>query len=72
MYFNDVWASEDGKEWKSLSLEAPWCKRTSAAATVFNSKIFILGGVFEAWTGTMGALKNIKPSIEVLEHMENH
>ena len=41
VYFNDVWASHDGRRWKQLTAEAPWCKRTSAAAAVFNAQVFV-------------------------------
>ena len=40
IYFNDVWASRDGRQWEQLSGSAPWCKRTSAAAAAFNSQVF--------------------------------
>ena len=41
VYFNDVWASPDGRRWKQLTAEAPWCKRTSAAAAVLNAQVFV-------------------------------
>ncbi|CAL1158258.1 unnamed protein product [Cladocopium goreaui] len=50
IYFNDVWASRDGRQWEQLSGSAPWCKRTSAAAAAFNSQVFVLGGVSESNT----------------------
>ncbi|CAK9031298.1 unnamed protein product [Durusdinium trenchii] len=50
IYFNDVWASPDGKQWEQLTGNAPWCKRTSAAAATFDSKVFVLGGVSESNT----------------------
>jgi len=48
VYFNDVWASPDGRKWKQLTAEAAWCKRTSAAAAVFNTQVFVMGGVSES------------------------
>jgi len=42
--FNDVWSSEDGKNWKLELANAPWSKRTHGQALVFDGKIWIIGG----------------------------
>lgn len=40
---NDVWSSTDGITWTSLG-NAPWSSRESFGCTVFQGKIFVLGG----------------------------
>lgn len=42
--FNDVWSSEDGKNWKLELANAPWSKRTHGQALVFDGKMWIIGG----------------------------
>jgi len=41
---NDVWSSENGKDWALEVEHAPWSKRTHAQAVVFDGKIWIMGG----------------------------
>lgn len=41
---NDVWSSEDGREWKEECAEAPWAARAYHQAVVHRGRIFILGG----------------------------
>ena len=43
-YMNDVWSSSDGKTWTQITDNATWPKRYGHAATVFNKKIWVMGG----------------------------
>lgn len=45
VYFNDVWASQDGAAWVQVTEHAPWCERTSPAFAASDSQVYILGGV---------------------------
>ncbi|CAE7658605.1 ivns1abp [Symbiodinium sp. CCMP2592] len=45
VFFNDVWASQDGAAWVQVTEHAPWCERTSPAVAASDSKVYILGGV---------------------------
>jgi len=44
LYYNDVWSTDDGKNWKLETEHADWPRRTHAQGIVFNNKIWILGG----------------------------
>jgi hypothetical protein len=41
---NDVWSTSDGKTWTEITDNATWSKRSGHAATVFNQKIWVMGG----------------------------
>ncbi len=41
---NDVWSSEDGKEWKLENAKAAWSPRAYHQAVVMNGKIYVFGG----------------------------
>lgn len=41
---NDVWSSEDGKEWKLETADAGWSPRAYHQAAVLNDKIYVFGG----------------------------
>ena len=52
---NDVWISTDGKNWFFGGF-APWPERAHHGATVFNDKLYILGGTplsNDVWVGTL-------------------
>ncbi len=42
--FNDIWASSNGSDWTQVVNHAPWDPRESAAAVVFDRKLWILAG----------------------------
>jgi len=44
MVRNDVWSSEDGRQWKLEVANAPWSQRAHAQSVVFNDKLWIMGG----------------------------
>jgi hypothetical protein len=44
IYFNDVWKSRDGKEWKQVIKNGPWAPRAGAIAVEKNGYIYIIGG----------------------------
>jgi hypothetical protein len=41
---NDVWYSDNGKNWKLATANAGWAPRAFHSAVVFNNKIWIMGG----------------------------
>ena len=41
---NDVWSTEDGKDWKLETGNAGWSKRRDAQVVVFDDKLWIMGG----------------------------
>ena len=43
-FFNDVWRSSDGKNWKMMTANAPWTGRAGLSAVVYKNEIYIMGG----------------------------
>jgi hypothetical protein len=43
-FYNDVWKSVDGIKWTKDKMSAPWSARSVGGATIFQNKIFIIGG----------------------------
>jgi len=44
-FYNDVWCSEDGADWRCVCEHAPWQPRGMiGGATVMNGRIWLLGG----------------------------
>lgn len=47
-FFNDVWRSEDGKNWINMTSNTSsvkrWSPRAGLSAVVFNEEIFVMGG----------------------------
>jgi hypothetical protein len=41
---NDVWSSDDGKNWNQVTANAPWAPRAYLQAVVLDDKIYVLGG----------------------------
>lgn len=41
---NDVWCSEDGKNWELVTANAGWSKRPYLQAVVYDDKIWVMGG----------------------------
>lgn len=50
---SDVWASENGKDWRLITANVGWGKRRAHASVVFQNKMWALGGA------TLGAGGNI-------------
>ena len=45
VFYQDIWASEDGKNWECILEEAPWPQRGMiGGSVVFNNRMWILGG----------------------------
>ena len=40
----EVWASRDGRDWQSVSEQAPWTQRGGGALIAYNGKLWLLGG----------------------------
>lgn len=45
VFYNDVWSSADGITWTQVTAAAPWAARSGHTAVVYNSRMWILGGV---------------------------
>lgn len=45
-YFNDVWSSKDGKNWRLETSQAQWPARAGGATLVKNGAIYLLGGEY--------------------------
>lgn len=43
-YFNDVWSSDDGVNWKSHTESAPWTPRQYHEVAVFDDRMWVLEG----------------------------
>ena len=43
-FYNDVWASRDGRSWTRLTEHAPWQARAGLSAVVKDGWIYVLGG----------------------------
>ena len=42
--FNDVWMSEDGKQWTRVTESAPWHPRLWFSSAVYRGRMWVLGG----------------------------
>lgn len=42
--YRDVWCSEDGKNWKKVTDEAPWPGRVWTTAAVYKNRMWVFGG----------------------------
>jgi hypothetical protein len=55
MPLNDIWSSTDGLNWTKELEHAPWAARSMHTATVFNNKIWVMGGGFnDVWSSVDG------------------
>lgn len=43
-HFNDVWKTENGKDWTRVTKQAEWSNRRSMSIVPFNGKLFMIGG----------------------------
>ncbi len=43
-YQNDIWNSDDGKNWKLINSHVPWNSRVLHHTLVFKNKIWVMGG----------------------------
>lgn len=43
-FFNDVWRSQDGVNWMSMTDNAGWNPRAGLSAVIFNDEIYVMGG----------------------------
>jgi hypothetical protein len=43
--YNDIWSSENAKDWTLITKNAPWPKRRGHATVVFQNKIWVIGGI---------------------------
>jgi len=55
---NQVWSSEDGKEWSLVSGQADWSARCAGVALEFRNRIWLLGGTESYYFGDVDSLKN--------------
>lgn len=53
-YKNDIWVSDNGKDWELVKEHAEWGQRRSMTTFVFKDKIFLIGGwQKEPWGATL-------------------
>jgi hypothetical protein len=43
-YQNDVWSSQDGKEWQCVTREVPWGPRALHYTVAFKGRLWVMGG----------------------------
>lgn len=55
---NDIWASENGVDWKLISENAPWAKRSFAKCVVFNNNLWLIGG-YPYFTNDNGCFNDV-------------
>jgi hypothetical protein len=55
---SQVWASKDGKNWRSITGDAQWTPRAAAAIVNFKGKMWILGGTENYYFGSEKSLRN--------------
>lgn len=61
-HFSDIWSSEDGINWNLVTDKAPWGKRRSIQAVVFQDKIWLIPG-WGPWAGTKNEVWNSEDGI---------
>ncbi len=55
---NQVWSTEDGKDWDLVTKKANWTPRLAAALVTFKDKMWLLGGSENYYFGDEKSLKN--------------
>ena len=55
---DDVWSSQDGKNWKQETDSAGWTPRIASALVEFKGKMWILGGTADYYFGDQNSYKN--------------
>lgn len=55
---SSVWSSADGERWELATEKAGWTPRIAAGATVFNDRMWILGGTENYYFGDDSSLRN--------------
>jgi hypothetical protein len=66
VYLNDVWYSNDGKNWIQTTDAALWPKRYAPQVVVYRDKMWLMGGcpmfpsthINDAWSSTDGTVWN--------------
>jgi hypothetical protein len=53
-FFNDVWRSENGQDWRCLTTNAGWHGRAGLSSVVFSNEIYVLGGSFNDDSSIVG------------------
>lgn len=55
-FLNDVWVSDDGITWTTVTDAAPWSPRDKAGVVVFNDQLYLLGGhgTADIWRSSNG------------------
>jgi hypothetical protein len=59
VYYNDVWASEDGKHWSLITSAAPWPGRYWSGYAAYDEKLWILGGYREDNSDNWGNFNDV-------------
>lgn len=53
-FFNDVWRSRDGINWRQMTESAPWEGRAGLSAVVHRGAIYVMGGSFNDDSSIVG------------------
>ena len=53
-FFNDVWRSDNGRDWVRLTADAGWQGRAGLSSVVFKDEIYALGGSFNDDSSIVG------------------
>lgn len=53
-FFNDVWRSRDGVNWRRMTEAAPWAGRAGLSAVVHRGAIYVMGGSFNDDSSIIG------------------
>jgi len=53
-FFNDVWRSENGRDWVCLTTNDGWQGRAGLSSVVFKGEIYVLGGSFNDDSSIVG------------------
>jgi len=53
-FFNDVWSSRDGRQWRQHIAKAPWAGRAGLSALSFRGEIYVMGGSFNDDSSIVG------------------
>lgn len=61
-HFSDIWVSQNGKDWELVTNKAPWGKRRSIEAVVFQNKIWLIPG-WGPFSGTKNDIWNSEDGV---------
>lgn len=48
----DMWSTTDGSQWNQLYSTCPWFPRTQQGTSVFNQRVYLLGGIVDRYSSS--------------------